>query len=59
MNGYEIDISEYDAPELIQYRACRKYFDILPVLSCLSHNIKVMDKLCRGLTKSHVTKFGC
>ena len=58
MNGYEIVISEYEAPEIIQYRACRKYFYILPQLSSLSNNIKVMDELCQGLKKSHNTKFG-
>ena len=57
MNGYEIVFSGYEPPEVIQYRACRKYFDILPLLSSLSNNIKVMDELCQGLAKTHIVKF--
>ena len=57
MNGYEIVMSVYDAPELIQYRAFRKYFDILPVLSSLAKNIRTMDKLCEGLGKCNLMKF--
>ena len=56
MDGYELVINEYEAPEMIQYRASRKYFEILPILSSLEKKINVMDDICEGLTKSQPEK---